>query len=164
MAFSQGFAYLHTFLDTISTLSLHHSLGQKCGRLWEKQLLPSLPLWGWQLFIVQHQIIICTDEDFILCDSNHILLCHFFCYSDSLIVEYSVYSPAFRSSFHLWKFPVCGVMIFLLDVCHVDKSVAGMECMNNPWSKDVYSASWSWEAIIQLQLFCHTPADCLEIP
>lgn len=60
---------------------------------------------------------------------------------------------------------VCGGMIFffLLDVCHVDKSVAGVEYMNNPWSQDVYSASWSWEAIIQLQLFCHTPADCLEI-
>lgn len=56
-----------------------------------------------------------------------------------------------------------GGWFFLLDVCHVDKSVAGMEYMNNPWSKDVYSASGSWEAIIQLQLFCHTPADCLEI-
>lgn len=51
-------------------------------------------------------------------------------------------------------------MIFLLDVCHVDKRVAGMENMNNPWSKDVYPAAWSWEAIIQLHFLCHSPPAC----
>lgn len=52
-----------------------------------------------------------------------------------------------------------GERISPLDVCHVDKSVAGVERMNNPWSKDVYSTAWSWTAIFQLHLLCHGPAD-----
>lgn len=51
-------------------------------------------------------------------------------------------------------------MIFLLNVCHVDKRVAGVENMNNPWSKDVYPAAWSWETIIQLGCLCQSHAVC----
>lgn len=32
----------------------------------------------------------------------------------------------------IFSFEPQSVMIFLLDVCHVDKRVAGMEDMNNP--------------------------------
>lgn len=52
------------------------------------------------------------------------------------------------------------VMIFWLDVCHVDKRVADMENMNNPWSKDVYPAAWSWDTIIQLHSFCQSCTAC----
>lgn len=147
------------FLDKISTPSLApvprpnvwEVTGRKCYFIWVSLRV------GRQLQLLS---ALCTNGDEILV--FHSCLCYFVF---AILIHWLKLARTVHSRFPVWAtgwsfpFSLEGGMIFLLDVCHVDKSVAGMEYMNNPWSKDVYSAAWSWEAIIQLQLFCHRPAD-----
>lgn len=149
----------HIFLDKISTPSLApvprpkvwEVTGRKCYFIWVSLRV------GRQLQLLS---ALCTNGDEILV--FHSCLCYFVF---AILIHWLKLARTVHSRFPVWAtgwsfpFSLEGGMIFLLDVCHVDKSVAGMEYMNNPWSKDVYSAAWSWGAIIQLQLFCHRPAD-----